>query len=584
MVFFKVTRWGFAKTPSLLLFLLLSCCIGRQEHPILVRADSLMIFSPDSALLLLESLDPNEISIPVSKARYALLLTQARDKNYILHDHDSLIRIAVAYYDSIGDVGLRAKSHYYLGRVYQDKKDYVAAAREFLITLPLARVERDSNLIYLSQGNLGHIYYQQGLYDKADSLYRIAEELTVQRGDSSNLVMVLAARAYICMVRGVAFDEKAQRLLERASLITHLLGDKSVEAVVTNALGTLYESLDSVSLLCDYVEKGMSVERSAVDVAGYYLLQGSAFYKLGEYDSATFYLQKSLLTDSHYTMAGAYLRLSDVSEKLGLLADALHYKNCYLNYLDSIKWKEKKYATQILSLEDEAKVQSHIEYYQTFLAKYRLYVYVLLACLLLGVSLGVYRRRKYSKKSESLICENTLLERKLNDMEHIQDELRQKEAQISLLQERLGDQVEDKRKLYLLNEQCAFLRNQKETLFVVLLSDSVSYKLLSALLEQKKKDAKCKQHFSDEDWNVLLKDINRFSNGFIDRLAKQYELLNTVDIRFCCLVRIGLSYTDIALVFDRSLDAMYKKRNGIIEHKIRVAPKSHLLEDILKTF
>ena len=54
------------------------------------------------------------------KAKYALLLTQAEDKNYILHTSDSLINIAVCYYDSIQDTDLSAKSHYYLGRVYQD--------------------------------------------------------------------------------------------------------------------------------------------------------------------------------------------------------------------------------------------------------------------------------------------------------------------------------------------------------------------------------------------------------------------------------------------------------------------------------
>ncbi len=92
--------------------------------PSLLRADSLMqVGCADSALAVLENISAKELVFSSSQARYALLLTQARDKNYILHTDDSLIRIAVDYYDGTGDVASRAKAHYYLGRVYQDMND-----------------------------------------------------------------------------------------------------------------------------------------------------------------------------------------------------------------------------------------------------------------------------------------------------------------------------------------------------------------------------------------------------------------------------------------------------------------------------
>ena len=66
----------------------------------LSEAELLILTYPDSALSLLENLNPNNEDISL-KARYALLLTQAEDKNYILHTDDSLINIAVSYYDSV---------------------------------------------------------------------------------------------------------------------------------------------------------------------------------------------------------------------------------------------------------------------------------------------------------------------------------------------------------------------------------------------------------------------------------------------------------------------------------------------------
>ena len=67
----------------------------------------------DSALVVLENISAKELVFSSSKARYALLLTQARDKNYILHTDDSLIRIAVDYYDGTGDVAFFRFSAYF---------------------------------------------------------------------------------------------------------------------------------------------------------------------------------------------------------------------------------------------------------------------------------------------------------------------------------------------------------------------------------------------------------------------------------------------------------------------------------------
>ena len=46
---------------------------------------------PDSALHILESIETQQLSAQADRAYYALLLTQARDKNYIVQTDDSLI-------------------------------------------------------------------------------------------------------------------------------------------------------------------------------------------------------------------------------------------------------------------------------------------------------------------------------------------------------------------------------------------------------------------------------------------------------------------------------------------------------------
>ena len=79
---------------------------------------------PDSALLLLNRIQHPEKLSGKQRADYALLLTQARDKNYLDSlQSDSLIKLAVDYYRD-GDDNVKAgKALFYYGKVaaLQDK-------------------------------------------------------------------------------------------------------------------------------------------------------------------------------------------------------------------------------------------------------------------------------------------------------------------------------------------------------------------------------------------------------------------------------------------------------------------------------
>ena len=71
----------------------------------------------DGALLLLEQIPHPEELRGKQRADYALLLTQARDKNYLDSlQSDSLIKIAVDYYKN-GEDKVKAKALFYYGKV-----------------------------------------------------------------------------------------------------------------------------------------------------------------------------------------------------------------------------------------------------------------------------------------------------------------------------------------------------------------------------------------------------------------------------------------------------------------------------------
>ena len=62
--------------------------------------DRLMEISPSEALVALKDISVD--SLPYTDyMRYGLLMTQAKDKNYIDHTSDTLINTITTYYDSI---------------------------------------------------------------------------------------------------------------------------------------------------------------------------------------------------------------------------------------------------------------------------------------------------------------------------------------------------------------------------------------------------------------------------------------------------------------------------------------------------
>lgn len=116
----------------LLLFVLsvltigLSSCSHSDVRDKLCRAEKMMDGNPDadSALLILEEINPRSLSSGRDKAMYALLMSQAKEKTDEIVTDDSLINIAVKYFSRHEEPYYCMLSQYYLGRVKFNAEDY----------------------------------------------------------------------------------------------------------------------------------------------------------------------------------------------------------------------------------------------------------------------------------------------------------------------------------------------------------------------------------------------------------------------------------------------------------------------------
>lgn len=149
---------------SVILSLFLTSCFYSETRTKLKLAESQLQTKPDSCLAVISSIDQSNLRTRKEKARYALLMSAALDKNYIDVYSDSLITIATDYYSLRNDPRRRMMAYYYLGLIQNRLGEYTAA----IVTLEKA--EKDAldlddhlyaGLIYRTKGsifNKAHIF------------------------------------------------------------------------------------------------------------------------------------------------------------------------------------------------------------------------------------------------------------------------------------------------------------------------------------------------------------------------------------------------------------------------------------------
>lgn len=121
-----------------LLVVCIICSCRNSSDPRLVEIDTLMESNPDSALTLLKdyTLTPNSSSS--DSAYFALLLTQARYKTFIDETDDSLISVAVDWFERHKDTEKATRALFLQGMVRLNAQRFGDAAVSFSKGLDIA--------------------------------------------------------------------------------------------------------------------------------------------------------------------------------------------------------------------------------------------------------------------------------------------------------------------------------------------------------------------------------------------------------------------------------------------------------------
>ncbi len=124
-----------------------SCTAAESVEEALHNAEMNMEKHPEQALEILESISQPDLTTRKTRARYALLLSMALDKNYVDIANDSIIAPAVKYYKNHGNADNRLKTLYYWGRIAMNAGEYEDAISRFTMAEPYVESAHDKMAI-----------------------------------------------------------------------------------------------------------------------------------------------------------------------------------------------------------------------------------------------------------------------------------------------------------------------------------------------------------------------------------------------------------------------------------------------------
>lgn len=499
---------------AILTALLTACTETTGYNTTLVQADSLMNLHPDSALNMLESISTDSLKTKADRAYHALLLTQARDKNYIVQTDDSLIQVAVRYYDTHENAPLQARAYYCWGSLYRDRNDYSQAIDKYTIALSHINGRSENAELKASlYSNLGYLYYTQGLSTEADSIYQRAELLAKSQKDTASLCYTLSQRGMISLEQGKTYYPKAEQQMQQALSIGKAFSDSTILVPIYHSLSMLYSLMPKPGQALLYARLNYSGLKDTQHCYRTFLLLENAYFINGQYDSAGIFLQKILKAERYYdTKADACMRLSEIAQKKGDMETSILLERKRTMYQDSAQINQQGH--DILNT-----VIAHERNNSNTISKRSTYILCTVSTIFLAISfvcIFYFRKKHLQHKAEKKEWEETLQAEIAKANLRRKQELAEKERENATLQEKVSQLVVKKP-----------THRQEEY------KTSALYIKVSRITKDLQK-VETKENLNEEEWSQFTALTNAGWYGIITYLDERYNL-SAEEIRICCL-------------------------------------------------
>lgn len=543
------------------------------------KVEKCMDLCPDSALNLLKGIPDPEKLRGKSQATYALLMTQAMDKNYMKFSSDSLIALALNYYTIIQTPPVMyAKTLFYHGRVMLELDKEEEALKSFLAAKDIYERTKDHKMLALIAEEVGMINRKQDLYD--DALTNFREALTTYKQLKDSLSVISAslniARVYLFKSEWDSCSLYYNNALEIAVQKNYLS-----EITILHELGILYRSMQNLPeaeryFLAAY-EKEADEEKKYMEC----LSLGYLYMQMGQTENARKYLMMSANSSKAYTQISAYDCLYFLEKDIDNFEEAIVYHELAdsitnameeLNSRELIASLQKKYENEKLRNDN---LQMKVRYTNFILWGTIAFLFVV-ACM----CYYYYKNRNNKKKIAEIelqIRENEEeIERYQQEIEGIQISKDQVLKENLMLEENRTKVGELNGKIVLLTMQnktlSEHLKELGGELNVGISSGSFihAFRLLLAI-----KEGTLRGKLSNEERQKLFSLFDLIYWNYVSRLLERAPTLTKHDLEICCFLKFGLSHEELSRIFHTTSDSVTRAK-GRLKGRLGIPPQDDL--------
>lgn len=581
---------------------LISCTHNKNYtttfQPELAKAEAIMYRYPDSALHILQGIQPDNPSDNEQYATWALLMTQAQYKNQI-EQSDSLINIAYSYFINQDNAQRKALALYYKGILCHESHHAEDALSFYLEATTEIEKTNDYQLGFLINSEIGLMYLYRKLNDYAMEYFEKAHH----NAELSNNQTYIAF-SFIYIAR--AFSQKKQynkaiEYYEKAIKIGQVNNYPTILASAMNETSFLFLKTGDNKKALQYAKDCIKIKKTDQRIFSL----GDTYRYLKMYDSAYFYLNQACLSPNIHTARSAYQALYYISQEEKDYKKAVEYSNKLWFYQDSIgKTDRNKALIEMQEKYDQQKIINENNLSQ--IKKDRIIRNVLIALIILSFIIPItnylYQRKIVSQKQEILekeekiryftmkIHENeTLINRNKMRIEELtiqmegSQEIKEQWKEQNKIRQEIQQQNEmlklenNKLQNHISNYAQSLKEKSKELEAMEHLSEENQYLhkreafLCNQLINQTELFNKLKttKYIDDQLWQEIKEKIDLLFDNYTKRLYHQIPSLTDGDIQICCLIKLRFSNGDIANMLAISPTSVSKRKLRLKERIVQ---------------
>ena len=504
--------------------------MSQKVNETLYQAENCMEEFPDSALSLLQHISHPEDLKGKAQADYALLYSQACDKNRISITNDSLIRIAVRYYKDKDEDLNAAKSYFYLGCVYRNANQDAMAIEAYLKALDKMPKGKPHKLWMQIYFNLGERYRYQNLYGGSMEMFQKCLGASKELKDSSLLFF-----PYREIARTYLFEDKNDSALiyyQKALVVSRLIHDDFWYFAILSDMSQTYlykkDTLKAERLIVASIEKNKSV--------GSLYLKSKFLYYRNELDSAKRLLLAACQSRDLYDKASCYNLLYEIEKKLQNHFYAYAYNDSFNLYRDSIEILKRHQEIQNLHIKHAIELQKGEEQRKEENI-YWIICFIFMMLLSGSLCLYLYLKKKYK---EYLLRKRILT---LND---------QNQTISNYLEQKLGKEI-------LLQETITAFKREKLQRGIDAFNDSPWKEKLNEV----EKQIKSGDYIKPDEQRLLYQGLDICFKEFIVYITQIHPKMSREDIYYCILFSQNYKPRTIMYCMSSSGGALRIRKNRL---------------------